>query len=157
MRFCSRVPPPLPAAFPGAFGQLSASRCCSPGVPCCMSRLGGGWRPAAQRNLNCLPRELSYVRVSKYSDACVCLPRCESVNVWSGVCLFFLKNLMPGIWIFGIFFVGGGGLGWWQVLLETWRKLAALPFFSSQRSKPGTSRVAGETKAQSIAFINKEN
>lgn len=29
--------------------------------------------------------------------------------------------------------------------------------FSSQRSKPGTSRVAGETKAQSIAFINKEN
>lgn len=58
---------------------------------------------------------------------------------------------------FGIFFVGGGGLGWWQVLLETWRKLAALPFFSSQRSKPGTSRVAGETKAQSIAFINKEN
>lgn len=37
---------------------------------------------------------------------------------------------------FGIFFVGGGGLGWWQVLLETWRKLAALPFFPRKDQSP---------------------
>ena len=30
---------------------------------------------------------------------------------------------------FGVFLVGGGDLGWGQVLLETWGKLAALPFF----------------------------
>lgn len=63
---------------------------------------------------------LATVRVDERVERCV---------------LFFLKNLMPGIWILGIFFVGGGGLGWWQVLLETWRKLAALPFFSLAKIK----------------------
>lgn len=29
---------------------------------------------------------------------------------------------------FGVFGVGGGDPAWWQVLLETWRTLAALPF-----------------------------
>lgn len=31
---------------------------------------------------------------------------------------------------FGVFGMGGGDPAWWQVLLETWRTLAALPFFS---------------------------
>lgn len=89
----------------------------------------------------------------------VCAAGWEWVNAWSCVCPV-LQGLKPGVWVSGSFFWGGGrgGLGWWQVLLETWRKLAALPFFfPSQGSKPRTSGTGGESKAPSISFINKAN
>lgn len=57
---------------------------------------------------------------------------------------------------FGVFLVGGGDLGWGQVLLETWGKLAALPFFFPSLES-STSGVGGERKAQLILFIDEAN
>lgn len=72
-------------------------------------------------------------------------------------CVFFLQGLEPGEWILGSF---GWRKGVWDGGRCSWKlggSLQALPFFSSQGSKPRTFGMGGEMKAQSILFINKAN
>lgn len=53
----------------------------------------------------------------------------------------------------GVFLVEEGGLGWWQVLLETWRKLASPAIFFPCKDQSLAPLGWGERRKLNQSFL----